>query len=47
MSIQRIDAYKTAEMTTDWRQWGKPVVVDECAYEGDIDRDGATSRARN
>lgn len=38
VSIQRIDAYKTAEMTTDWRQWGKPVVVDECAYEGDIDQ---------
>ncbi|PZF56196.1 DUF5060 domain-containing protein [Curtobacterium sp. MCBD17_034] len=39
VSIQRIDPYKTAEMTTEWReQWGKPVVVDECAYEGDIDQ---------
>ena len=38
-SIQRRDIYKTAEMTTEWReQWGKPVVVDECAYEGNIDQ---------
>lgn len=39
VSIQRIDLYKTAEMVTDWRdQWRKPVVVDECGYEGDIDQ---------
>jgi hypothetical protein len=37
-SMQRVDHYRTAENTTEWReQWGKPVVVDECAYEGDID----------
>ena len=29
--------YKTAEMVSQWRQaYGKPVVVDECAYEGNI-----------
>lgn len=38
-SIQRRDVYKTAEMTTEWRaQYGKPVVIDECAYEGNIDQ---------
>ncbi|MDN4463138.1 DUF5605 domain-containing protein [Microbacterium aurantiacum] len=38
-SIQRQDIYKTAEMTTEWRErWGKPVVIDECAYEGNIDQ---------
>ncbi|WP_276352265.1 DUF5605 domain-containing protein [Cohnella caldifontis] len=38
-SIQRIDVYKTAEATNEWReQWGKPIVIDECAYEGDIDQ---------
>jgi hypothetical protein len=38
-SLQRQDLYKTAEMTTEWRErWGKPVVIDECAYEGDIDQ---------
>lgn len=38
-SVQRQDIYKTAEMITEWREsWGKPVVVDECAYEGDIDQ---------
>jgi hypothetical protein len=38
-SLQRIDPVKTAEMTTEWRAaWGKPVVIDECAYEGDIDQ---------
>lgn len=36
-SIQRIDIYKTAENTNEWRnQYGKPVVIDECAYEGNI-----------
>jgi hypothetical protein len=38
-SIQRLDVYKTAEMTDEWRQtYGKPVVIDECAYEGNIDQ---------
>ncbi|WP_201799187.1 DUF5605 domain-containing protein [Subtercola vilae] len=38
-SIQRIDVYRTSENTDAWReQWGKPVVIDECAYEGDIDQ---------
>ncbi|MGN6125657.1 MAG: DUF5605 domain-containing protein, partial [Humibacter sp.] len=38
-SLQRQDLYKTAEMTTEWRErWHKPVVIDECAYEGDIDQ---------
>ncbi|WP_438503591.1 DUF5605 domain-containing protein [Ectobacillus ponti] len=38
-SIQRIDVYKTAESTDEWRkQWNKPIVIDECAYEGDIDQ---------
>lgn len=38
-SIQRIDVYRTSENTDDWRkQWGKPVVIDECAYEGNIDQ---------
>lgn len=37
-SVQRIDVYRTAENTDEWRRrWGKPVVIDECAYEGDID----------
>lgn len=39
VSAQRIDLYKTAENVDEWRRrWGKPVVVDECAYEGDIDQ---------
>lgn len=39
VSMQRVDIYKTSEMTTEWRDtWGKPVLVDECAYEGDIDQ---------
>jgi hypothetical protein len=38
-STQRIDVYRTAENTTEWRQrWGKPIVIDECAYEGDLDQ---------
>lgn len=37
-SIQRVDAYRTAENVDQWRaRYGKPVVVDECGYEGDID----------
>lgn len=35
--IQRQDLYRTAEYTDEWReQFGKPVVPDEIAYEGDI-----------
>jgi hypothetical protein len=38
-SMQRVDVYRTAEETNAWRErWGKPVVIDECAYEGDIDQ---------
>jgi Domain of unknown function (DUF5605)/Domain of unknown function (DUF5060)/Protein of unknown function (DUF4038) len=38
-SIQRIDVYRTSENTDEWRRtWSKPVVIDECAYEGDIDQ---------
>jgi hypothetical protein len=37
-SIQRIDVYKTSENTDSWRrEYGKPVIIDECGYEGDID----------
>ncbi|ASA19765.1 DUF5605 domain-containing protein [Paenibacillus donghaensis] len=37
-SVQRIDVYKTAENTDEWRtRWNKPIVIDECAYEGNID----------
>lgn len=36
-SIQRIDVYKTSENTDEWRDiYGKPVVIDECGYEGNI-----------
>lgn len=36
-SIQRVDVYRTAENVTQWRQqYQKPIVVDECAYEGNI-----------
>jgi hypothetical protein len=36
-SIQRVDTDKTAESVDEWRErWGKPVVVDECGYEGDL-----------
>jgi hypothetical protein len=38
-SLQRVDRYRTAENVDEWRRrWGKPVVVDECAYEGDLDQ---------
>ena len=38
-SIQRVDVYKTSEATNEWREkWKKPIVIDECAYEGDIDQ---------
>lgn len=36
-SIQRVDVYKTSELTAEWRErYRKPVVIDECAYEGNI-----------
>jgi hypothetical protein len=38
-SLQRVDFYRTAENVDAWReQWSKPVVVDECAYEGDLEQ---------
>lgn len=36
-SIQRQDLYKTAELVNQWRiQYKKPIVLDEIAYEGNI-----------
>ncbi|MCC8107149.1 MAG: DUF5605 domain-containing protein [Clostridiales bacterium] len=36
-SIQRIDLYRTAENVNEWREkYGKPVVLDEIAYEGNL-----------
>lgn len=36
-SIQRQDLYRTAEYTNEWRErFQKPVVLDEIAYEGNI-----------
>ena len=36
-SIQRQDLYRTAENTDEWRKtFGKPVVLDEISYEGNI-----------
>jgi hypothetical protein len=36
-SIQRTDVYKTSENTDEWRSlYEKPIVIDECAYEGNI-----------
>ena len=36
-SVQRVDTDRTAENVGEWRaRWGKPVVVDECGYEGDL-----------
>ena len=36
-SIQRQDLYKSAELVNEWRQrYKKPVVLDEIAYEGNI-----------
>lgn len=36
-SIQRQDIYRTVEYTDEWRkQYGKPIVLDEIAYEGNI-----------
>lgn len=37
-SLQRVDLYKTSEYTNEWRnRWNKPIVIDECVYEGNID----------
>lgn len=37
LSIQRQDVYKSAELTGEWRErYKKPVVLDEIAYEGNI-----------
>lgn len=36
-SIQRTDLYKSAELVTEWRErYRKPVVLDEIAYEGNL-----------
>lgn len=36
-SIQRVDLYKSGELADEWRErYGKPVVLDEIAYEGNI-----------
>lgn len=36
-SIQRTEMFLTAEHTDTWReQYGKPVIVDECVYEGNL-----------
>lgn len=38
-SIQRTDIFASAGNTLDWRtRFGKPVVLDEVGYEGDIDQ---------
>ena len=38
VSAQRIDVCRTAEEVDTWRErWGKPVIVDECGYEGNLD----------
>ncbi|MFF3663819.1 hypothetical protein [Streptomyces olivochromogenes] len=37
-SVQGVDLYKTAENVDAWRErWGKPVVVDECGYDGNLE----------
>ncbi len=37
-SVQRLDTFRTAECVTEWRElYQKPIVYDECAYEGNID----------
>jgi hypothetical protein len=38
-SLHRVDRYRTTENVEEWRErWGKPVVVDECCYEGNLER---------
>ena len=37
-SIQRTDTYRTTENVDEWRErYHKPVVMDECGYEGDLE----------
>jgi hypothetical protein len=37
-SIQRTDTYRTTENVDAWRdRYDKPVVIDECGYEGDLE----------
>jgi hypothetical protein len=37
-SIQGLEKYKTTENTTEWRiKHKKPIVVDECSYEGNLE----------
>lgn len=37
-SLQKVDYYKTAELVEDLREkWGKPVIMDEIGYEGDLE----------
>lgn len=37
-SLQKVDYYKTAENVGDLRdKWGKPVIMDEIGYEGDLE----------
>ena len=37
-SLQKVDYYKTAELVEDLREkWGKPVILDEIGYEGDLE----------
>lgn len=36
-SVQKMDAYKTAELVDEWRErYKKPVIMDEMCYEGNI-----------
>ncbi|BCW36172.1 hypothetical protein StoSoilA2_22280 [Arthrobacter sp. StoSoilA2] len=37
-SLQKVDYYKSAELVEDLREkWGKPVIMDEIGYEGDLE----------
>jgi len=37
-SLQKVDYYKTAELVEELREkWGKPVLMDEIGYEGDLE----------
>ena len=45
-SIQRTELFLTAEYTDTWREkYGKPVIIDECVYEGNLNSwwDGITA----
>ena len=37
LSVQKNDTNRTAENVDAWRRYGKPVVVDEIGYEGDLE----------